>query len=68
MNTIELIDIGLNTESTQESVEVLKKALSDNEYKQTTQAALMFLQEDAVIENLPLDCRMFWGKVALELN
>ena len=68
MNIIELINSGLNTEPTSESVEILKKALSDNEYKQTTQAALLFLQEDAVIENLPLDCRMFWGKVALELN
>jgi len=64
----ELIQFGLSQEVKPEHVEILRKVLEQEEYKQTTRGALFFLGEDAVTETLPLDCRMFWGKVALELG
>lgn len=67
-NVPELITFGLSQEVKPEHVQLLKKVLSDNEYKQTTQAALVFLQDGIVIDGLPLDARMFWGKVALYLD
>lgn len=67
METADLITLGLRQEVKPEHIEILRKTLEENDYKQTTRGAIFFLGEEAVIERLSLDCRMFWGKVALSL-
>ena len=67
MTTSELITFGLTQKVTEENINKLKEILSRNEFKQTTEGALAFLQEEKVLETLTVDCRMFWGKVALSL-